>query len=69
MVGLWMELQTLGSMYVTVAGHFVWVFLAAVLIAAILTTYRLDKRIVPYFERRGVWGYAGAIALGVVSPF
>lgn len=69
MLDLWMELQILGEMYFTVAGRFVWVFLVAVLIAALLTTYRLDKRIVPYFERQGVWGYAGAIALGVVSPF
>jgi di/tricarboxylate transporter len=69
MANLWMEMQALGSMYAMVASHFVWVFLAAVLIAALLTTYRLDKRIVPYFERRGVWGYGGAIALGVVSPF
>ena len=69
MVALWMELQILGEMYVAVAGHFVWVFMAAVLIAALLTTYRLDTRIVPYFERQGFWGYVGAIALGVVSPF
>jgi uncharacterized membrane protein YraQ (UPF0718 family) len=69
MINLWMELQILGEMYFTVANRFVWVFLAAVLIAALLSTYRLDKRIVPYFEHRGIWGYIGAIALGVVSPF
>ena len=69
MIALWSELQILGRMYVTIAGHFVWVFMLAVLIAAVLSTYRLDARVVPYFERRGVWGYGGAILLGVVSPF
>ena len=69
MIDLWTELQALGSMYIAAATHFFWVFLAAVLIAALLTTYRLEKRFVPYFERRGLWGYVGAILLGVVSPF
>lgn len=69
MATLWTELQTLGSMYIAVATRFVWVFLVAVFVAAVLTTYRLDKRVVPYFERSGVWGYAGAILLGLVSPF
>jgi hypothetical protein len=66
---LWTELQILGSMYLSVAARFAWVFVVAVLVAAVLTTYRLDKRVVPVFERSGPWGYAGAILLGLVSPF
>jgi uncharacterized membrane protein YraQ (UPF0718 family) len=69
MITLWVELQILGSMYITVARHFFWVFLVAVFIAAVLTTYRLDRRIVPFFERTGSWSYGAAILLGVVSPF
>jgi uncharacterized membrane protein YraQ (UPF0718 family) len=69
MITLWVELQILGGMYITVARHFFWVFLAAVCIAAVLTTYRFDRRIVPFFERTGPWSYAAAILLGVVSPF
>jgi uncharacterized membrane protein YraQ (UPF0718 family) len=69
MITLWAELQILWSMYLHAAARFFWVFLVAVCIAAILTTYRLDRRFVPYFERTGLWGYVAAILLGVVSPF
>lgn len=69
MTTLWAEAQVLGAMYLDVAARFVWYFLLAVLVAAVLTTYRLDRRVVPYFERGGPWGYIGAIALGLLSPF
>ncbi len=69
MVTLWAEVEILASMYAATARHFAWAFLAAVLIAAVLTTYRFDTRIVPFFERTGLWGHAGAILLGLVSPF
>lgn len=69
MTVLWTELQTLWHMYISLATRFIWVFMLAVFIAALLTTYRLDRRVVPYFQSRGFWAYAGAILLGVVSPF
>jgi len=69
MTTLWTEAQTLATMYVDVAARFLWVFLLAVLVAALLTTYRLDNRVVTYLERGGPWGYVGAILLGLVSPF
>ena len=69
MIILWTELAALGQMYAAVATRFFWAFLAAVLIAAVLTTYRLDQRVVPFFERAGIWSYVGAILLGLVSPF
>lgn len=69
MAALWAEGQILGAMYAAVAARFFWFFVVAVLVAALLTTYRLDRRVVPFFERGGPWGYAGAILLGLVSPF
>jgi hypothetical protein len=69
MTALWAEVQILGTMYIEVAARFFWFFLVSVLVAALLTTYRLDRRVVPYFERGGLWGYAGAILLGLLSPF
>lgn len=69
MVALWAEVQILGVMYLEVAARFFWFFLVAVLVAAVLSTYRLDRRVVPYFAQGGPWAYGGAIALGLVSPF
>ena len=66
---LWTELQVLGSMYIAVVAHFFWVFLVAVVVASVFTTYRFDRRVVPFFERSGLWSYTGALLLGLVSPF
>ncbi len=68
MIMLWTELQALGSLYVTATSHLAGVFVLAVLLAAVLTTSGLDQRLVPQLQRTGLWGYTGALVLGLVSP-
>lgn len=69
MTAVWTELQALGASYAGAVVGFFWIFVLAVVVAAILTTWRLDRRVTAHFERGGPWPYAGAILLGLLSPF
>lgn len=69
MTVVWTELRALGGLYVEAVAGFLWVFVLAVVVAAVLTTWRLDRRVTAHFERGGPWPYAGAILLGLLSPF
>lgn len=69
MTFVWIELQTLAQMYAAAATHFFLPFLAAVVIAALLTTFRLETRVLPFLQRAGLRSHLGALMLGLVSPF
>ena len=46
-----------------------WFFIASVLIASAINALKLDRKVVHFFERAGVWSIVGALLLGIVSPF
>lgn len=45
-----------------------WFILLAVVIASVMSTLKLDKKVAQFFRRAGVWGVLGALLLGLVSP-
>ena len=45
-----------------------WFFIASVLIASAINAFKLDRKVVHFFERAGVWSIVGALLLGIVSP-
>jgi uncharacterized membrane protein YraQ (UPF0718 family) len=45
-----------------------WFFIASVLIASAINALKLDRKVVYFFERAGVWSIVGALLLGIVSP-
>ena len=45
-----------------------WFFIASVLIASAINALKLDRKVVHFFERAGVWSIVGALLLGIVSP-
>ncbi len=45
-----------------------WFFIASVLIAATINALKLDRKVVHFFERAGIWSIVGALLLGIVSP-
>jgi uncharacterized membrane protein YraQ (UPF0718 family) len=46
-----------------------WFIVVAILIASIMSTLKLDKTVAQLFHRAGAWATAGALLLGLVSPF
>ena len=44
-------------------------FIISVLVAAAINALKLDRKVVHFFERAGIWSILGALALGLVSPF
>jgi uncharacterized membrane protein YraQ (UPF0718 family) len=46
-----------------------WFFIVSVLVAAAINALKLDRKVVHFFERAGIWSIAGALLLGLVSPF
>ena len=45
-----------------------WFVLVAILIASVMSTLKLDKRVAQLFHRAGAWAVFGALILGLVSP-
>lgn len=45
-----------------------WFFIASVFIASVINALKLDRKVVHFFERAGVWSIVGALLLGIVSP-
>ena len=45
-----------------------WFVVVAILIAAIMATLKLDKKVAQMLHRAGAWATVGALLLGLVSP-
>jgi uncharacterized membrane protein YraQ (UPF0718 family) len=46
-----------------------WWFVAlAIIIASVMSTLKLDKKVAQFFHRARGWAIAGALLLGLVSP-
>lgn len=45
-----------------------WFILLAIIIASVMSTLKLDKKVAQFFNRAGVWAIVGALLLGLVSP-
>jgi uncharacterized membrane protein YraQ (UPF0718 family) len=45
-----------------------WFVVVAILIASIMSTLKLDKKVAQLFHRVGAWATIGALLLGLVSP-
>ncbi len=58
----------LGNFWSSAMGIF-WFFVISVLVAAAINALKLDRRVVHLFKRAGIWSLAGALLLGLVSPF
>lgn len=54
------------------AGHILaelwWFVVVAVVIASVMSTLKLDKKVGQFFHRAGAWAIVGALLLGLVSP-
>jgi uncharacterized membrane protein YraQ (UPF0718 family) len=61
-------LELIGDFWASAAGIF-WFFIVSVLVAAAINALKLDRKVVHFFERAGVWSVLGALLLGLVSPF
>ena len=68
MISLQPFLELLTDLWTSVLG-ILWFFVASVLVAAAINALKLDRKVVHFFERAGVWSILGALALGLVSPF
>ena len=45
-----------------------WFFIVSVVVAATISALKLDRKVVHFFERAGIWSIVGALLLGIVSP-
>ena len=45
-----------------------WFVLVAIVIASVMSTLKLDKKVAQLFHRAGAWANVGALLLGLVSP-
>lgn len=45
-----------------------WFVVVAILIASIMSTLKLDKKVAQMLHRAGAWATVGALLLGLVSP-
>ena len=45
-----------------------WFVLLAIVIASVMSTLKLDKKVAQLFHRAGSWAVGGALLLGLVSP-
>ncbi len=45
-----------------------WFIVLAIIIASIMSTLKLDKKVAQMFHRAGAWATVGALLLGLVSP-
>jgi hypothetical protein len=61
-------LELMGDFWASAMGIF-WFFIVSVLVAAAINALKLDRKVVHFFERAGIWSIAGALLLGLVSPF
>ena len=56
----------------TTAGHILvelwWFIVVAILIASLIATLKLNKKVGRLFDRAGAWAILGALLLGLVSP-
>lgn len=54
------------------SGHilagFWWYVVAAILIASVMSTFKLEKKVIQLFHRSGKWAITVALLLGLVSP-
>ena len=54
------------------AGHILvglwWFILLAIIIASVMSTLRLDRKLAQFLHRAGVLSIVGALLLGLVSP-
>lgn len=54
------------------AGHILaelwWFVVVAILIASVISTLKLNKKVARLFDRAGAWAILGALLLGLVSP-
>ena len=60
-------LELMNDFWTSATGIF-WFFIASVLIASAINALKLDRKVVHFFERAGVWSIVGALLLGIVSP-
>ena len=45
-----------------------WFILLAIIIASVMSTLRLDRKVAQFLHRAGVLSIVGALLLGLVSP-
>ncbi len=62
------ELSTIAASAGRILLELWWFILLAVVIASVMSTLKLDKRVAQFFNRAGVWAIVGALLLGLVSP-
>lgn len=62
------ELAALGGLLWQAVGHVFWFFLAGVLIAAFIRTYKLHVRARKYLPQLGFWGIFIGTLIGMFSP-
>jgi hypothetical protein len=66
--GMYGELRALAETAARILAELGWFLVAAILIASVMSTLKLDKRIAQLFHRAGAWAIVGALILGLVSP-
>jgi uncharacterized membrane protein YraQ (UPF0718 family) len=65
---LFQQILELTTAFWISATEIFWFFIASVLIASAINALKLDRKVVHFFERAGVWSIVGALLLGIVSP-
>jgi len=66
--GLGKELTALGADFWWALGHVFWYFLAGILLAAFIRTYKFHVKARKYLPRLGFWGIFAATLIGMFSP-
>ncbi len=62
------ELLAIGKTALHILGELWWFVLVAIMIASVMSTLKLDKKVAQLFHRAGAWAIMGALLLGLVSP-
>ena len=65
---MYTELWALAKTAANILTELAWFVVLAILIAAVMSTLKLDKRVARLFHRAGAWAIVGALILGLVSP-
>jgi len=66
---IWRNVVELGGILWLQASAIFWFFILSVLVSAGIGVLRLDRKVARFFERTSAWSIAGALLLGIVSPF
>jgi len=68
MSGFGRELAALGSEFWWALGHVFWYFMAGILLAAFIRTYKFHVKARKYLPGLGFWGIFAATLIGMFSP-